>query len=172
MDWQEYFRTERTGFINMFGFFLKKKQDNVRRVFSGRMNRRSLQQFRFGDRRDARGTLCEVVFVIPYDDDEEAPQFDRAFPAVSKDICFEGLSFIHNRPVEQNRILIGLEGDELPLFIACTLQHSTPLGFGFFQIGLHPHEVVQVSADSLQALDAALKENSEQVKNCEPSLVQ
>lgn len=146
----------------MFGFFLQKKQENVRRILSGRMNRRSLQQFRFGDRRDARGTQCEVVFVIPYDEQEEFPQFDRAFPAVSKDICFEGLSFIHAAPIEQNRMMIRLEGNDEPIFIACTLQHSTPLGFGFFQIGVHPHEVIRVAAESIQTLDTAMQKHVDQ----------
>ncbi len=142
----------------MFGFLFHKKRDEVRRVLMGRMNRRFLRQFRMGDRSDPRGSFCEVVFVIPCDEDGGDPRFDSAFPVVTKEISAEGLSFIYNEPVLCERLLIGFEGKLEQIFIAFEVQHSSPLGYGFYHIGLHPQELIDVSPSSIRELEKRIEQ--------------
>ena len=136
----------------MFGFFFQRKRDEVRRLLSGRMNRQFFRQFRYGDRFSPRGSFCEVVWVIPYDEAGAEPLCELAFPAVTKDICPEGLSLIHNAPIDGERVLIGLESSSELNVLLCQHQHSTELGHGFHQIGLLPKEVVHLELATINAL--------------------
>lgn len=129
----------------MFGFFQRQKADDVRRLLSRHMNRDFLTKFRFGKRTDARGSFCRPVWIVPLHE-ELGPRFDEAFPAITKDIGPEGLSLIDTEPLEHPVMLVGLEEDDRIDFVRCTLEHSTPVGLGFHQIGLHPEEVVRLSA--------------------------
>lgn len=135
----------------MFGFFTRRQREEVRRVLSRHMNRDFLKKFRYGKRRDARGSFCQVAWVIPCDPDCE-PQFDAAFPAITKDISPEGLSLVHTQPVTAARIVIGLGDDALMSFVSCTLGHTTPMGAGFYQIGMDPQQVIRVSAHIVRRL--------------------
>ena len=136
----------------MFGFFFRKKREDVRTLLSRLMNRRYFRQFRYGDRFDSRGSFCETVLVIPYDEDNLQPVFEQTFPVVTKDISAEGLALIHNEPISTKRMLIGIEGPHGMPFLLCELQHSTPIGYGFYQIGVHPIEVIVVDEVALREL--------------------
>ena len=135
----------------MFGFFTRRQHEEVRRVLSRHMNRDFIKKFRYGQRRDARGSFCQAVWVIPCDAGSE-PQFDAAFPAITKDISPEGLSLIRNEPIVAERVVIGLGNDKLMSFVQCSLEHSTPVGAGFYQIGVHPRHIVRVSPHLVQRL--------------------
>ena len=152
----------------MFGFFFNKKRDEVRRLLTGRMNRRYFRQFRYGERVSPRGSYCEVMWVIPYAQRDVEPTFDAAFPVVTKDICPEGLSFTHNEPIDAERMLISLDGPVEMSFVLCTLQHMTPLGHGFYQIGLHPEEVVEIKPAQLSKLHHRIRADEERQTNALP----
>lgn len=136
----------------MFGFVLQKKRDEIRRLLSGRMNREYFRQFRYGDRGAPRGSFCEVVWLIPLAEGSREPICDQAFPVVTKDISHEGLSLIHNAPLEYDRMLVGLWSRTDLKFLLCRCQHSTELGYGFFQIGLHPDEVFHLDQLTIRQL--------------------
>ncbi|HID24188.1 MAG TPA: hypothetical protein EYP14_17550 [Planctomycetaceae bacterium] len=136
----------------MFGFLFQKKRDEVRRLLANRMNTRFSSQFRYGLRKAPRGSFCEVVWVIPYDSVRSTPRVEHAFPVVTKDICSEGLSLIHTTPINEERIVVGLEGTVQMHFLLCHREHSTPLGYGYYQIGVHPEEVLKFRADVLLRL--------------------
>ena len=70
-------------------------------------------------------------------------------PVVSKDISTQGVSLVHTEAVESRRVILGLEGQHGPSFIRATVEHSTPLGYGFYQIGLYPEEVLHVAPGDL-----------------------
>ncbi len=127
-------------------------------MFQGRMNRNYFHQFRFGKRVDPRANHCEVLWIIPYDDSTGKPNFRRVLPLVTKDASSEGLSLIHTEPFDWKKVLVGLPAIEESgtIFVDCTHQHSTPLGFGFYQIGLHPEEIVMLSASDHAELDRQL----------------
>ena len=148
----------------MFGFLFQKKREDVRRLLSGRMNRRYFRQFRYGDRLNPRGSFCEVVWIIPYDEGSSEPQFDQLFPLVTKDISSEGLSLIHNQPIHIKRMLVGLESSVEVNFVVCELQHSTPLGYGFYQVGLLPMEVVYLDQATVEGLKRQFEQFEEQAE--------
>jgi len=142
----------------MFGFLFQKKRDEVRRLLANRMNSRFSSQFRYGLRKNPRGSFCEVVWVIPYDSDRSMPRVEAAFPVVTKDICSEGLSLIHTTPIDQQRIVVGLEGAVQMHFLLCHREHCTPLGYGYYQIGVHPEEILKLRADLLLRLERRMAE--------------
>lgn len=125
----------------MFGFFLRRERNGVRQVLSRHMNRDFLQKFRFGKRVEPRGGFCQPVWIIPVDEAKEL-RFEEAFAVITKDICPEGMALIHTEPITLPKFVIALgEGERMDL-LHCTVGHSTPIGLGFYQIGVHPQWVV------------------------------
>lgn len=135
----------------MFGFLIHGKRHEVARILTSRLNHAVIEQHREGARTSARAALCEVVWLIP-GAKHRSRDMDAAFPVVTRDISPRGLSLLHTAPVEQERIIVGLQDANGPKFVRCTLQHCTPLGFGFYQIGLYPEEVVALSRDEVRTL--------------------
>jgi hypothetical protein len=142
----------------MFGFLLSKKQQEVRRMFRTRMNHNYFQQFRFGQRVNPRSGFCEVVWVVPFRGLTRQPEASEAFPVVTKDYASEGLSILHTQPLEDKQVLLALPGELGPEYVLCTREHTTALGYGFYQIGLHPDEIVKVSPAFEHELQARLEE--------------
>ena len=129
----------------MFGFLLRKKRDDVRTMFAGYVNRNSVQGTCGVQRRSTRGTFSQIVWIVFVDDASGEPAFDDAIPVVTKDISLDGLAVFHTRPVDAERVLIGLEGDVSMQFVNCQVGHCTPMGYGFYQIGLQPVELIDLS---------------------------
>ena len=132
----------------------------MQRLLTSRINQNCLSNINPRDRGASRSAFCEVVFVIPCGRTGK-PDFKSCFPVVSKDICAKGLSLIHNEPIDADPLVIGLQDRTGPCFVRCTLEHCTSLGFGFYQVGLHPEEVVSVREDELAALKRHLSEFSQ-----------
>ena len=86
-------------------------------------------------------TFTEVVWAIPCPSPDLA-DYSRVFPAVSRDLCTEGIGIVHNAPVIEECVIIGLRDETAPRFIACRLKHCTPLGYGFYHVGLFADEIV------------------------------
>ena len=141
----------------MFGFLMQKRRDDVQRFLNRRMNRSFLPQVSGSKRRHSRGEFCEVAWVLPYDDEEGRAVFDEARVAVTRDISPEGLSILQTSPLNEVRTVIALEGDLEMHFILCRVMHSTPLGYGFFHIGLHPEEFLNVDLTAVENLKRRLK---------------
>ena len=140
----------------MFGFVSRNKQEEVRKIFQNRMNRSFLRQFRYGKRVEPRGAFCEVVWVIPYDVDEEHPEIESVIAAVTKDISPEGLSLVCDAPLEHKRVVVGLERANEMTYVVCDNCHTTSLGYGYFQIGLHPTEEIRIPKLEEQQMRAML----------------
>ena len=141
----------------MFGFLLKKRRDDVQRFLNRRINRSFMPQVSGSKRRHSRGEYCEVAWVLPYDEQEYCPVFDEACVAVTRDISPEGLSILQTSPLNEVRAVIALEGDLEMHFILCRVMHSTPLGYGFFHIGLNPEEFLNVDLTAVDELKRRLK---------------
>ncbi len=141
----------------MLDFLFHKKRDEVKRVLHGRVNRAHARSISFENLRQAtRGTLTEVVWVVPCSSPEEA-DYSRVFPAVSRDLCTEGVGIVHGAPITEPWVIIGLRDETNPRFIACTPKHCTPLGYGFYHIGLFAEAVVLPGPENIEALCAALE---------------
>ena len=130
----------------MFGFLVRKKQDEVRTLFAGYVNRNSVPHADEGQRNATRGSFCEVVWLIPLDPESHGPQFPSAVPVVTKDICKEGLSVLHTRPLADELVMIAMEGDVSTQHIVCRPEHCTPMGYGFYHIGLYPQQLIDLTA--------------------------
>ncbi len=137
----------------MLSLLLRRKRNDVRTILTGYMSRHQVKQVRQESRRSARGAYCEVAWLIPYNDDEQEPIYDRAFPLVTKDICQDGLALIHNAPVTDRRVMIGLPGDVSVCFFSCRVEHCTPLGYGFYQLGTQVYNLVEVSPCDVHAFE-------------------
>ncbi len=145
----------------MLGSLFNRKKEEVRRILHGRMNRSYLQTLDNKDRHTSRGAFCEVVWVIPVDSQTQNRDYDRVQTLVTRDISAAGLSLIHNRPVEESQIVVGLKDETAPRFIRCALEHCTALGYGHYLIGLRPEEVVSVSPEVILRMEQTLEQRAE-----------
>ncbi|MBW3542020.1 MAG: hypothetical protein KY476_17260 [Planctomycetes bacterium] len=134
----------------MFGFLFERKRQEVRRALASRINLRCADGIRHADRGATRSPFCEILWLMP-DDGDRGEAFEEMTPVVGKDISTQGIAIVHNQPVTAKRVLVALDGQFGPSFIRSTVEHSTPLGHGFYQIGLHPDEVVQLEAHEVAA---------------------
>jgi hypothetical protein len=143
----------------MLSFSSQQKRQEVQRLFTSRINQSCLSNINPRDRAASRSAFCEVVWAIPCGRTGK-PDFNSAFPVVSKDISAKGLALIHSEPITSDPLLIGLQDQTGPCFVRCALEHCTALGYGFYQIGLHPDEVVSVREDELAKLKRQLEKFS------------
>ena len=143
----------------MFGFFTRKRQDEVQRFLNRRMNRSFLPKVDSGNRRHSRGEFCEVAWVLAYDEEKCAPDFEDVHVVVTRDISSDGLSILQTSPINEVRVVVALEGDLETRFILCSVTHSSPLGYGFFQIGLYPEEFLHVDGDVVEEIRQNLQKN-------------
>jgi hypothetical protein len=141
----------------MLDFFFHKRRDEVKRVLHGRVNRAHARTLSVANARAAtRGTFTEVIWVVPAQSTEDA-DFSRVFPAVSHDLSTSGIGFIHNAPVNEPHVIVGLRDETCPRFLACTSKHCTDLGYGFYHIGLLADEVIEPGTNDIEAMCAALE---------------
>ena len=143
----------------MFGFLMQKRNDDVQRFLNRRMNLSFLPKVTGSKRHHSRGEFCEVVWILPYDEEESRAIFDEASVAVTRDISSNGLSILRTAPLNEVRAVIALEGDLEMHFILCRVMHSTPLGYGFFHIGLYPEEFLNVDATAVDDVRRRLKKS-------------
>ena len=77
---------------------------------------------------------------------------------MTKDICSEGLSLIHTSRVAHDRLIVGLEDAVQMHFLLCHREHCTPLGYGYYQIGVHPEEIIKLKPDVIMRLQRRMQE--------------
>lgn len=146
----------------MFDFLFKRQAVAVRRVLQGRLNRTTMQHLQEGPRKGTRGMFAQVVSLTPYGRDD-APDVFASLPVCTKDISEEGLALLAPCDVPVRNVLVGLRDTEVPVFLRCEVEHSTPLGFGFHQVGLHPIEVVSLDPPVVDEIERYLERNRPQL---------
>ncbi len=155
----------------MLDFLFHKKRDEVKRVLHGRVNRAHARRISLANIRSAtRGTFTEVVWVVPCSSPANA-DYSRVFAAVSRDLSTEGIGIVHNTAITEPCVIIGLRDETNPRFIACTPKHCTPLGYGFYHIGLFADEVVQPEAEEIEAICTALERYDSPAENRERAAI-
>jgi hypothetical protein len=130
-----------------FDFFNRKKR--VHSALTSKINNGCVDDMRYQDRKQSRTVYSHVVWLVPCQG--KSPDYAQATPAVSKDISVEGLSLVHTAPLESKHIVVALPGETGPTFLWCEVEHSTALGYGFFQIGLAPERVIAPSLAEFNA---------------------
>jgi hypothetical protein len=134
----------------VFDFLARNRLAEVKRFMQSHMNRHYLRQVRAGERRAARGAFCEVVWMIECPA-TGSPAFEDAIPLLTRDVSADGLALLHREPIEDHaRLLIGLHNGDDPTFLRCRVEHVTALGYGHYQVGLRPEQVVEFEPHELR----------------------
>lgn len=96
-----------------------------------------------GPRLESRVNLTVVALLIPMVDDQ--PAVEKRFAAVTKEFTTSGLSVVLTSPRDLDQVVVGLRWEDEMRFIRAQAKHLTPMGAGFYQIGLELREMIHVS---------------------------
>lgn len=96
-----------------------------------------------GPRLESRVNLTVVALVIPVEDGQ--PAVDKMFAAVTKEFTTLGLSLVLTGPRNLDQVILGLRWENETKFIRARAKHLTPMGAGFYQLGLELKEMIHVS---------------------------
>jgi len=93
-----------------------------------------------GPRLEGRVRLTIVVMVIPVVKGKLA--FEQMFPAVTKEFSTTGVSLVLNYPRSLDVVVLGFRWERSMQFLRGKAKHLSPMGAGFFQLGLQLTDVV------------------------------
>ncbi len=93
-----------------------------------------------GPRLENRVNLTVAVLVVPVEDGK--PLVDQTFTAVTKEFCTAGIALVLDQPAALSEALIGFRWQGEMTFIRATAKHLSPIGGGFYQLGLRMTELV------------------------------
>lgn len=137
-----------------FDFFNQRAE--VKRALSTRLNHNCMDTLRYQDRKAERSNYSEVVWLIPMQG--KHVNYSQAVPAVSKDLSIQGLALIHNSPVTESPLVVGIPGQLGMSFFQCNVEHCSSLGYGFYQIGLFPVKLLSPGMSELKAWETRAAE--------------
>lgn len=142
----------------MLGYWFHKKRDEVHRVLHGRVNRAQLRDIAGkSGRATSRCHFTETVWVLPCQSPDDA-DFTKSFPALTADLCSEGISILHQGPISDPCVIIGLKEESDRRFLACKPEHCTPLGYNFFHIGLFAAAVIEIKPADVETMRHAVEQ--------------
>lgn len=95
-----------------------------------------------GPRLEGRVRLTIVVMVIPVV--KGKLMFERMFPAVTKEFSTTGVSLVLNYPRSLDNVVLGFRWERSMRFVRGKAKHMSPMGAGFFQLGLQLTDVVHI----------------------------
>ena len=87
-----------------------------------------------GNRVDSRSNRTLPLVLVPWID--ETPRPDGAVTALTKNLSSHGLTVLYVDPVEAEEVVVGFCIESQPYFVLGNIRHRTPLGGGFFQLGI------------------------------------
>ena len=129
------------------------KRRKAQNVLTSRINEGAVAALT-SDRAPERSPFCKPVFLIPAEGRSWNPA--AAHVVVSRDIAPGGLSIVHTEELG-DRVLIGLPGKNDTKFLRCSIQHSTDIGYGFFQIGLLAEQIDDLDGSEVRALERRIE---------------
>jgi hypothetical protein len=151
----------------MLGFLFHKKREEVKRLLHGRVNRAHARSIAVQNIRGAtRQVFNEVVWALPCESADQA-DFSQLFPAICRDLCTQGIGVFVNSPVVERCMIIGLRDESEARFLLCTVKHCSPMGYGFYHLGLFPDEVVNLDREQVEAMHQSLEKYAEQEAGCQ-----
>ena len=129
------------------------RRKKAKALLTSRLNKVTFAEIQGSDREVDRCSVSHAVILIPALG-KRGWDFEAAAPAVSRDMSHGGISLIHTAPVESENLLIGLIEGDTAQYLKCRVEHSTPLGLNFFQIGLSVEEVVALDQKETETIAA------------------
>lgn len=93
-----------------------------------------------GPRLDTRANLTVVVVVIPVEGKKIA--MGRLFTAVTKEFSGTGVGLVVDQPWALDEVILGFRWEGEMQFVRAEATHLTPMGGGFYQLGMQMTEMV------------------------------
>jgi hypothetical protein len=94
-----------------------------------------------GPRTDSRVNLTLVVLIIPLEKNDLQPA--KAFHATTKDFSATSVSVMLDSPRELKDAIVAFRFEGNMYYTRATAKHLTPLGGGYYQLGLQMEEMVE-----------------------------
>jgi hypothetical protein len=102
-----------------------------------------LKAFLEGPRRDKRANLTLVVLVVPLVDGEL--RIGDAFNAITQEFSVSGVGIILDRQRALDEVILGFRLEDEMSYVRATAKHLSPMGNGFYHLGMELKEVVPKS---------------------------
>lgn len=93
-----------------------------------------------GPRQEDRVRLTVVALVIPVD--KNRPVVEWMFAAVTKEFCSSGVALVSNEPRVAEDVILGFRWEGTMKFARGKARHLSPMGAGYYQLGVQLSEVV------------------------------
>ncbi len=106
-------------------------------------NRPEIAALRDGPRAESRVNLTVVVLVIPIIRGQ--PDTGKMFAAVTREFNLQGLSLVLNNPRALDKVILAFRWDGGMKFVRAKARHLSPMGAGFYQLGMQLEEMVHPS---------------------------
>ncbi len=92
---------------------------------------------------EERALLSIGILVVPLND--ESPDIDMAFTAMSKDVSSTGIGLVANRSLSTSEALLRLSGDAETRLLRTTVRHRKDLGQGWVRFDMEVTGVLDKS---------------------------
>ena len=102
-----------------------------------------LQALVEGPRLEHRANLTVAVLVIPIE--KGRPVLAQRFSAVTQEIATAGLSLVLDEPKGPDEVVLCFRWESTMHFIRARAMHLSPMGAGFYQLGLRMTELLHVA---------------------------
>jgi hypothetical protein len=96
-----------------------------------------------GPRTEKRVNLCVPVLVVPLKD--KKLRLSDAFNAITRELSVTGAGIILDQQLDLDDVILGFRLDGEMTFLRATAKHLSPIGGGFYNLGLEMTEVVYQS---------------------------
>lgn len=125
--------------------FFQKREHEVQSFMLKLVNNNcpELKALEEGPRLETRVNMTLVVLVIPIV--RKRPKIEQMFAAVTKEFTTLGLSLVLNEPRAVDEVVVGFRWEGEMKFIRATAKHLSPMGAGFYQVGLQLNQMLHPS---------------------------
>lgn len=124
--------------------FSRRKELEVQSLMLRLVNSHSAERGQSdGPRVESRVNLSLVVQVVPCQNG--VPQLERAFAAVTKEVATTGASLILPNATPMEEVIFGFRWENEMKYVRAQAVHLSPMGGGFYQLGLKLKSVVRPS---------------------------
>jgi hypothetical protein len=93
--------------------------------------------------REKRSVLSVGILVVPLND--ESPDIDKAFTAITKDVSSTGIGLVANRSIATSEALLRLSGDAETRLLRTTVRQRKDLGQGWVRFDMEVTGVLDKS---------------------------
>ena len=125
--------------------FRRDKSRAVQNFVLNLVNRECLDSRKLveGSRLESRVNLTAVVTIVPIEN--KRPCVDKSLVTVTKEFSSTGVSVILSQPHSLDKMILAFPWNSEMTFVLAKVKHLSPIGGGFFHLGLHMTEIVSVA---------------------------